>query len=107
MPSSRKTVLVSAKTIQKLFNDGKYWERAEQGEFKVDVIESNPAPKKAHQRPGAKSEVLLYINPDEGTIAEVHQYTNPDGSLGASGKPDPKALRIAEILYIFDKSIKD
>jgi hypothetical protein len=107
MPSSRKIVRVSAKTIQKLFNEGKYWERAQQGEFKIDVIESNPAPKQSHQRPGAKSELIGYFHPAEGLIAEVHQYTNPDGTLGASGKPDPKALRIGDILYIFDKSIRD
>jgi hypothetical protein len=105
MPTSRKS-RVSEKTIRKLFNDGRYWERAMQGEFKMATRESYPAQKGAHQRPRAKSEVIEYYNL-QGKVAVVFQYTNPDGTLGASKKPDPKALLIGDILYISDKSIKD
>ena len=29
---------------------------------------------------------------DGAPVALVHQYTRPDGSIGASGRPDPKVL---------------
>jgi hypothetical protein len=36
-------------------------------------------------------------------VADCHQYLRPDGSIGASGKPDPKRLRIGNVVYIVDK----
>lgn len=44
-----------------------------------------------HQLAGAKSESVPYFL-NGVRIAVCHQYTNPDGSLGASKKPDPKLL---------------
>jgi hypothetical protein len=106
MSSSRKRQRISEESIRRLFNDGRYWERAMQGEFKMITRDSSPAPKETHQRPGAKSEIIEYYS-SEDKIAVVFQYTNPDGSLGASGKPDPKALLVGDTLYIADKSIKN
>lgn len=43
--------------------------------------------------------VWYYDESLEG-VALVHQYLRPDGSLGGSGKPDPKRLLLDdEILY--------
>lgn len=40
---------------------------------------------------------------DEGQkVAGVHQYLRVDGTLGASGRPDPKELLIGGVLYIID-----
>jgi hypothetical protein len=33
-------------------------------------------------------------------IALVHQYLRPDGTVGASGRPDPKAILDRGTLYI-------
>ena len=33
-------------------------------------------------------------------VAMVHQYLRPDGTLGASGLPDPKRLLVNDLLYI-------
>jgi hypothetical protein len=104
--SSTSTKRIAEKAIRKLFNDGDFWARALRGEFKTLTLQSYPAPREAHQRPGAKSEVIEYRDLN-GRVALVFQYTNPDGSLGASGKPDPKALLIDNTIYIADKSIKD
>lgn len=35
---------------------------------------------------------------DLGQVAVVHQIRSPDGSLGASGKPDPKYLRLDDMI---------
>jgi hypothetical protein len=45
-----------------------------------------------HQPPGTKSEMIPYYNGIE-KVAICHQYTLPDGTIGASGKPDPKMIR--------------
>jgi hypothetical protein len=42
---------------------------------------------------------IRYVNDSDELIVEIHQYLRPDGTLGASGKPDPKRLRIGNILY--------
>lgn len=35
-------------------------------------------------------------------VVTVHQYKRRDGTIGASGKPDPKRLRIGNKVYILD-----
>jgi hypothetical protein len=48
---------------------------------------------------GTRSQIIAYREGNT-TVAEVHQYLLPDGSLGASGVPDPKRLLINGLLYI-------
>jgi len=45
----------------------------------------------SHQSRGTRSQTVPYFLMGL-LIAVCHQYTRPDGSLGASGKPDPKML---------------
>lgn len=84
--------LVPARTIQTLFNEGRYYERTLLGEFRTQVLKSR-VPKHLHTRepPGTLSQIVAYYGP-QGRVAVVHQYLRPDGSLGASGRPDPKQL---------------
>jgi len=35
-------------------------------------------------------------------VVTVHQYKRKNGTIGASGKPDPKRLRIGNKVYILD-----
>ena len=47
------------------------------------------------------SQIVYYYAKDGEKLAIVHQYLRPDGTLGASGIPDPKYLRLADrILYV-------
>jgi hypothetical protein len=83
---------VSASTIRKLFNDGKYAERLSAGEFTTTCIrEGTPSPA-ANQPAGTKSQIVEYLDANGNRVALVHQYLLPDGTLGAGGKPDPKKL---------------
>jgi hypothetical protein len=45
----------------------------------------------SHQLPGTRSQSVPYFLMGD-KIAVCYQYTRPDGSLGGSGKPDPKML---------------
>jgi hypothetical protein len=45
------------------------------------------------------SVMLSYHNEQGFEMARVHQYERPDGTLAASGRPDPKRLFQDGILY--------
>lgn len=86
-----------------MFNDGKYWEQVKQGTLRAEVKKSNhPSSPKARVPFCTRSQYLIYINNNGRKVAGVHQYLQPDGRLGASGRPDPKELFINNILYIAD-----
>lgn len=95
-------VYVSRQRIRALFNQGRYWERARNGEFILEYIYNKPAGPEAGQTQGTKSQVVAYINSNGGQIALVHQYLKRDGTLGGSGKPDPKELLEDDVLYKID-----
>src|SRR5437016_14262579 len=97
----RKVARVSAQKLREIFNRGQYWERTQQGEFREVVISSAPASSKSGQRPGTKSEMIEYRSLTQ-RVALVHQFTRPDGSIGGSGRPDPKAVLDGETLYILE-----
>lgn len=94
--------LVPARTIQTKFNEGRYYERTLLGEFRTQVLKSR-VPKHLHpgEPPGTLSQIVAYYGP-QGRVAIVHQYLRPDGSLGASGRPDPKQLLLEGTLLIVE-----
>ena len=55
---------------------------------------------------GTKSEIIIYYDSaNKELYVKVHQYVLPDGTLGASGKPDPKAILLDGKMYCF-KTVK-
>ena len=36
--------------------------------------------------------MVWYLRPDQTRLVLVHQYLLSDGTIGASGRPDPKRL---------------
>ena len=44
----------------------------------------------------SRSQAVRYYNDVHRLIAVVHQIRSPDGTLGASGRPDPKYLRLED-----------
>jgi hypothetical protein len=85
--------------MRKLFNEGTYVERLACGELLGTVLEQNPAPLRANEPPGTLSQMVSYRDKDDNEVARVHQYLRPDGTIGASGKPDPKRLLHNGTLY--------
>jgi hypothetical protein len=92
---------VSKQRLREIFNECQYFSRTQAGEFREVVLYSSPAPITAGQRPGTKSEIIEYRDAND-RVALVHQYTRPDGSIGASGLPDPKKVLKDNVLYILD-----
>jgi len=82
-----------------MFNDGRYWEQVQAGELTAVLMEERMAPSSAGQPPGTRSQMISYRDVSDKEIARVHQYLKPDGTVGASGKPDPKRLLINDTLF--------
>ena len=47
-----------------------------------------------------RAQMIRYLGQDGRWLVEVFQYRRPDGSLGASGKPDPKRLRVEDAILV-------
>jgi hypothetical protein len=95
-PSQR----ISVWDLRKLFNDGGYWAKAQAGELCQQLMtDRHPSSPKANVPICTQSQLISYLNAAGQEIARVHQYLQPDGTLGASGKPDPKRLLHEGILY--------
>jgi len=43
--------------------------------------------------------MVAYLDAGGQRIALVHQYLRPDGTIGGSGRPDPKELLEDGIIY--------
>lgn len=86
--------------LRQRFNDGQYWQRATAGELRQEVKRSTLARPEAEQVQGTVSQIVHYYNAQGEKVAVVHQYLQPDGTIGASGRPDPKMLLENGILYV-------
>jgi hypothetical protein len=93
--------------MQKRFNDGRYWERTQTGEFTVVILEDrHPSLTAANEPFCTFSQMLSYRDTTNNEVARVHQYLRPDGSIGASGRPDPKRLCENGIIFRLVKGKK-
>lgn len=50
--------------------------------------------------------MVAYFDGNYQEVARVHQYKRPDGSIGASGLPDPVRLLVDGIIYILERKAK-
>ena len=92
--------------MQRRFNDGRYWERLKSGELSAILLEDrHPAVTAANEPHCTRSQMVSYRDQESNEVARVHQYLRADGSLGASGKPDPKRLFEDGILYRLVKKV--
>jgi hypothetical protein len=98
-PSIRR---VPAGQIRRLFNTSAVPAMIANGiltaQYLRDAVLRNPAA--VGEPPGTRSQIIRYADATGRWIVEVHQYLRPDGTLGASGRPDPKRLRLAGIIYV-------
>ena len=47
--------------------------------------------------------MISYLDKDGSELVRAHRFVLPDGSIGASGKPDPKRLLKDGKLYRIEK----
>jgi len=53
----------------------------------------------AHEPFCTWSRMYRYLTADGKPAALVHEYNRPDGSVGGSGRPDPKWLRVGDEVW--------
>ena len=89
---------VSPQEVRRRFNEGRSWQRAQAGEF-TQVVDDECNPGSPAEPPGTRSPMVAYLDATGQRIALVHQYLRPDGTLGGSGRPDPKLLVEGGVAY--------
>lgn len=88
-----------------MFNEDRFVERAENSELKVVVLHSGTPSPDVGLPPGSRSELVSYRDLNNLELARAHRYVLPDGTVGASGKPDPKRIYKDGKLYRIEKEI--
>lgn len=93
---------VPPETIRTIFNNSQYPTLIANGHLAPHMLKDSVLqnPHLRREPPGTRSQVIRYFDLAGQWVVEIHQYLRPDGSLGASGKPDPKRLRIAGTIFI-------
>lgn len=94
MPQSQIDVeWVTTDIIRKIFNDSQIFERAQAGDLTADVKrDSHPDIPPAGEPHCTRSQIVYYYTRKDEPVAIAHQYLRPDGTIGASGRPDPKRI---------------
>ncbi len=93
---------VPAQQIRQQFNAGDYTGRVQRGELRQIVRLEKPLSEAtclAKGYPfGTRKQLLEYYDGDL-RVAMVHLVLLPDGTIGASGLPDPKVLLVNGVLW--------
>jgi len=97
-------IFVTAAELRERFNRDRYSERAAAGELAASVrAERHPSPEPAGETFCTMSQIITYTDPSTGArLALAHQYLRPDGTIGASGRPDPKRIWDNGVIYALD-----
>jgi hypothetical protein len=89
--------------MQSIFNEAGYVASVRSGQLKSTVLKERHL-KSPNLGQGPRCTVgqyvLYYQDTLENWVAEVYQYLRPDNTLGASGLPDPKRLRLLDKILI-------
>ena len=94
-------IRVSAWELRRMFNNKQLLEQTKSGLLRTVLMKENhPSPEPAGEPFCTRSQMISYVDTDGAEIARVHQYLRPDGTVGGSGKPDPKRLLCGGKIYL-------
>jgi hypothetical protein len=85
-------VYVDAQTARQRFNALDYYGEMRRGALTPLVRRDGLANPSLGLPPGTRTQIVWYMR-GQVRIAVVHQFLLPNGTIGASGLPDPKWLR--------------
>jgi hypothetical protein len=85
--------------MRKRFNESGYWDKVKNGRWTAVPLASRISDALDQETVQITSLMFSYRNENGEEMARVHQYERPDGTIAASGKPDPKRLVQDGILY--------
>lgn len=99
-----REVKVDEPSIRRLFHERRYLERWFAGELLCCLRKERPAAPEANQPPGTRSMLIGFVDRRGVRVCLVHMFFTPAGTIGGSGRPDPK--EIVDETHIFKFSRK-
>lgn len=86
--------------LRELFNSEGILERVQRGNI-VEVVtrSSHPASPVAGEPFCTRSQTVEYYDAEWDFVAMAHRYLRKDGTIGLSGRPDPKKVVVEGQLY--------
>jgi hypothetical protein len=100
MESSPRIELLSSSELRRLFIESGLADLVEAKSLAETVeFDSHPSQTLAREPFCTRSLILGYANEAGRIVARLHRYLRTDGSLGASGRADPKYLFINSVIY--------
>lgn len=87
--------------MREIFNKSGYLQDVGEGRIRAEVMRNKHPNWIAAWVPFCtySQEISYRLVADGSEVARVHQYFRPDGTLGASGRPDPKRVMIGSTKY--------
>ena len=84
-----------------MFNEKNFSAQIKMGLIRhMPMKESHPSPQPASEPFCTRSQMISYMDAQGTEVARVHQYLRPDGTIGGSGKPDPKRISHEGDIYL-------
>ena len=95
---------LSARDLRAVFNRLGLADVVQAGQLTVRIAEEHhPSPPGAFEPVCTRSQALRYCDASGQVVAVVHQYTREDGTIGASGRPDPKVVYLPEEILTLER----
>jgi hypothetical protein len=97
---------VPAAELRKVFRDSGIEKQVLEGKL-LHRVEANghPSPPLADEPICTRSQIVVYFDANKQKVCKIHRYLRKDGTLGASGLPDPKLVRVSDDLtYLLRES---
>jgi hypothetical protein len=97
-PTPCQVIVVEPAELRRLFETFGLWDKYQRGLLTEQVKRSRHVADRTHHCFCTFSEVVRLFEGDQ-KVAVVHRYRRADGSLAASGKLDPKMIRIGCTIF--------
>ncbi len=98
-PIVNRARTADAAFIRQQFDELKIEAYLEARKLRSVVRISRPPRVDHNQPPGTMSQLVDVLDASGTRVAEFHQYLLPDGSIGASGRRDPKGVLVGGVYY--------
>ncbi len=94
-------VFVSPRILREAFNSSQIPAMIERGELDSLMLRDAhlTAPERIGEALCTRGQMIRYHDGQGNLVVEVFQYLRPDGSLGASGLPDPKRMQVGNQVW--------
>lgn len=95
---------ISEESIRHMFNESQYASMIRKGELLPKLLRNGhlAKPEEKGEPYCTRSQTIRYSDKAGNWVVEVHQYFRPNKTIGASGRPDPKRLRIGNTVFVVD-----